>query len=206
MDIASSDSGCAYAGRCLLYVLAMAGPEDLLKVGMTSDPLQRWSAFHPRWFDVFDLEYSLLVETETRADAQALETTLHRRLIEHQCPVPLTMHLPAGGATEWYRGAYPAARDFVMECEAAGHVVHLQSRPWLEGAMSVARDRLAGLVQQAFEDHCCGGLSPAQLSSLRDLVDAHRSFGADIDMLLPPDIRDALGLNGRWAEWVFMDS
>ena len=79
-----------YRGRGFVYVLATAGAEDLLKIGMTHDPLERWSAFHPRWFEAFDLEHSLLVETETRRDAQALETRLHHCLAAHHCPVPLT--------------------------------------------------------------------------------------------------------------------
>lgn len=185
-----------YAGRAFLYVLAMAGPEDLLKVGMTRDPLGRWSAFHPRWFEVFDLDHSLLVETETRADAQVLETTLHRQLIDHQCPVPLTMRLAAGGSTEWYRGAYSATRHFVQECQQAGYVVHLQGRSTLAPAMQAARERLDGLVRQAFEDHCSGWLSPAQLQGIRDLVDAHHAFGADIDSLVSPLIRERLDLRG----------
>jgi hypothetical protein len=184
----------AYAGRCFLYILAMAGPEDLLKVGLTGNPLQRWSAFHPRWFEVFDLDHSLLVETETRDDAQALETMLHRRLVDHQCPIPLTMRLAAGGATEWYRGGYSAARHFALEREQAGYVVHLQSRPWLEQAMVVTRYELASMVQQAFEDQCSGVLSPMQLTAIRNLVDSQRSFGADIDLLIPEGIRNELGL------------
>ena len=93
-----------YRGRAFLYVLVTAGPEDLLKVGLTHNPLQRWSSFHPRWFEAFDLDHSLLIETETRADAQAVETSLHRHLVAQQCPMPLTMFASAGGATEWYRG------------------------------------------------------------------------------------------------------
>ena len=185
----------AYSGRCFLYVLAMAGPEDLLKVGMTGDPLARWSAFHPRWFEVFDIDHSLLVETETRADAQALETHLHRCLVDHQCPVPLTMRLAAGGATEWYRGAYSAARQFVGEQDQAGYVVHMQSRPWLDQAMAVARFNLASIVQQGFEDQCSAFLSQAQLTAIRNLVDGQRAFGADIERLIPADVLNELGLH-----------
>jgi hypothetical protein len=109
-------TGSSYRGRGFLYVLVATGPEDLLKVGMTHDPLGRWSSFHPRWFQAFDLDHTMLVETETRADAQALETALHRSLRGHGCPVPLTMRSAAGGVTEWYRGAYAAARRFVADC------------------------------------------------------------------------------------------
>ena len=187
-------SEAAYAGRCFLYVLAMSGPEDLLKVGMTHDPLARWSAFHPRWFEVFDLDHSLLVETETREDAQAIETTLHRHLSAHQCPVPLTMRLAAGGVTEWYRGAYSAARHFALEREQMGYRVHRRARSWLVPHMALASEQIPSVVHQAFEDHCSGFLSATQLDSIRNLLDAHRSFDADIDALVLPGLATELGL------------
>lgn len=184
----------SYSGRCFLYVLAVAGPEDVLKVGMTGDPLGRWSAFHPRWFEIHDLDHSLLVETETRADARALETTLHRLLAEHRCPMPLNVRMGAGGATEWYRGAYPTARNFALEREREGYIVHHQAWSWLGPAMATEREKLPGLLHQAFEDRCSGLLSAAQLDAIRHLTDAHQAFGADIDSLIPASVRKELGL------------
>lgn len=70
-----------YSGRGFMYVAMCSGPEEMIKVGLSHDPLARWSAFHPRWFEAFDLDHSLLIETETRRDAQELETALHRRLV-----------------------------------------------------------------------------------------------------------------------------
>lgn len=183
-----------YSGRGFLYVLALAGQEDLLKVGMTRDPLSRWSMFHPRWFEVFDLDHSLLVETETRADAQSLETTLHRALLEHQCPMPLTMSQRAGGSTEWYRGAYSAARDFVLRMEQTGYMIHVHAREWLGPAMATAAENMFSQVHHAYEDFCSGWLSSARLNEVRAAVDAQRTFGADIDALIPADIRHALDL------------
>lgn len=189
-----ADAGLRYAGRGFLYVLAATGPDDLLKVGMTRDPLHRWSAFHPRWFEAFDLDGSLLVETETRADAQALETALHRTLIEHACPAPLTFRVAAGGETEWYRGAYATARMFVDDCERTGHVVHRDARAFLQPAMREQATRLSGLVHEAHALHASGCLTPEQHRAIRDLVAAHRAFGADLDTLVPDDMSDALGL------------
>lgn len=184
--------GTRYRGRGFLYVLLTSGPEDLLKVGMTHDPLERWASFHPRWFEVFDLDNSLLVETETRADAQALETSLHRMLAMHRCPMPLTMWAAAGGATEWYRGAHAPARQFVLDREQQGYVIHRRARDWLAPAMSEALARLDGIVRQAFEEHCAGTLSPARLEGVRALVGAHQEFGVDIDSLLPREISEEL--------------
>src|SRR5687768_17791798 len=68
--------------------------------------------FRSRWFEAFDLEHSLLVETETRADAQALETALHRRLVEHACPAPLT-----------FRAAYDRSEEHTSELQSRLHLV-----------------------------------------------------------------------------------
>lgn len=184
-----------YRGRAFLYVLVASGPEDLLKVGMTHDPLARWSAFHPRWFEAFDLEHSLLVETETRQDAQALETQLHRALAAHHCPMPITMRGQAGGGTEWYRGAYAAARRFVASRQAEGFVTHLAASAWLKAAMHQQQDRLEGLLHQAHVDHAAGWLSPAQHQAMRDLVDAHLTLDPQIAARLSADALEALGIS-----------
>jgi hypothetical protein len=191
-----ADDEYRYAGRGFLYVLVATGPDDLLKVGLTHAPLPRWSAFHPRWFEAFDLDATLLVETETRADAQALETALHRRLVEHACPAPLTFRTAAGGETEWFRGAYDVARAFVDERERAGHVVHRDAYRVLAPAMREQATKLAGLIHEAHGLHASGWLAPAQRAAIRDLVDAHRAFGADLDALVPASVREDLGLYG----------
>ncbi|PNS09499.1 GIY-YIG nuclease family protein [Solilutibacter silvestris] len=183
-----------YRGRAFLYILPASGPEDLLKVGMTHDPLARWSAFHPRWFEVFDLDHSLLVETETRSDAQGLETRLHRMLEAYSCPMPMTIRGQAGGATEWYRGAYAAVRRFVNEQAVQGFVVHTNAMPWLKAAMLQQQSRLDGLLRQAYADHTAGWLSPAQHRALQDLIDAHRCMDPDVSAHLSADILDALGI------------
>ena len=183
-----------YAGRAFVYALCLEGQEDLLKVGMTRDPLVRWSSFHPRWFETFDLEHSLLVETEARADAQALETRLHRALAQHRCPAPLTMRQQAGGETEWYRGAEPAIRSQVEELRLQGYVVHAAAKPWLVAAMRQRQDTIAGLVLQAHADHCAGWLTPAQRRSLRDLLDAHRALDPDCAEAWPRELLEDMGL------------
>lgn len=183
-----------YAGRGFIYVLVASGPEDVLKVGMTHDPLARWSSFHPRWFQAFDLDRSMLVETETRADAQSLETSLHRRLAEHRCPMPLTMFAGAGGVTEWYRGAYATANGFVLACGEQGHVVHLEARTSLARTIADALARLDGVVRQAFENQCAGLLTATQLDRVHALVDSHRAFGVHIDDMFSPEIRRELRL------------
>ena len=192
-DPASAGAPGDYRGRAFLYVLPAAGPEDLLKVGMSHDPLARWSAFHPRWFEAFDIERSLLVETETRRDARALETALHRMLAAHRCPMPMTMRGQAGGVGEWYRGAAAIVDAFVEAQSARGYVVHRSAMPWLGARMREQQARLEGLLRQACEDQAAGWLAPAQRRALQDLFDAHRHFDPGCAAGLPRDVLDALG-------------
>ncbi len=170
-----------YVGRAFLYVLRLEGAEDVLKVGLSRDPLARWSSFHPRWFEAFDLDRSVLVETESRKDAQALETRLHRMLAIHGCPMPLTVRVQAGGGSEWYRGAWPVVREFVDDLDGLGYVVHGSATPWLAAALGGRRDSFAGLVQQAYSDDSAGWLAPAQRNALQDLLDAHRALDPGFD-------------------------
>jgi hypothetical protein len=183
-------------GPAFLYVLRMSGAEDLLKVGLTADPVARWSGFHRRWFEAFDLERTLLVETETRGDAQRLETALHRTLKAYGCPVPLTMRAFAGGATEWYRGASAAAREFVARCEADGFTVHMDARPHVAGRLGAQRHVVASVLDQAVRNDRDGVLTPEEIEAVRDLADAHRAFGFDLSDMLPADALAILRLDG----------
>lgn len=183
-----------YRGRAFVYVLAASGPEDLAKVGITHDPLERWSSFHPRWFEAFDLDHSLLIETETRADAQALETRLHRQLEAHNCPMPLTMRLQVGGFTEWYRGAYAQLRRFAAGCRKEGYIVHDVATDWLRAPMRVQQANLWALLEKTHMDHCAGWLSDAQHKAVRDLLDAHRIFDEDLIDRLDQTVLRSLGL------------
>ena len=167
-------------GLGFVYVAVCSGPEDLLKVGLSHDPVARWFAFHRRWFEAFDLDQSLLIQTETRRDAQALESALHRLLRDHNCPAPMTMRCQFGGGTEWYRGACRGALAFAQAAEHQGHVLHAPARAWFAHAMQRRADALAGLLDLATRDMASGAMTPAQCDALDDLVDAHRAFDEDI--------------------------
>ncbi|GAA5007282.1 GIY-YIG nuclease family protein [Pseudoluteimonas lycopersici] len=182
-----------YAGRAFLYVLRLSGPEDILKVGISQNPFMRWPAFHPRWFEAFDLEHSLLVETETRSDAQCIETQMHRTLNSHRCPVPMTMRQQAGGETEWYRGAYSAIRRIMEELTAQGYVVHNTATPWLAAVMREQQDTLVGLIHQAHSDARAGWLTSMQRQALFDLLDAHRALDPGVATAWPAELLADLG-------------
>lgn len=178
--------------RAYLYLLALSGPEDLLKIGLTRDPLARWSAFHPRWFEEFDLERSQLVETETRSEAQALETRLHRSLRMHACPMPLTLRRAAGGETEWYRGADAPAQAFIRALAEQGFTVHAEARTVITAKMHAAREGLHALLQHAYTLHLDGMLGDDTRTSMRNWLDAHRAFGTQIEDFVPSEYIDAL--------------
>ena len=179
-------------GRAFVYIAACSGPEDILKVGMSVDPLARWSAFHRRWFEAFDLDHSLLVECETRRDAQRMETTLHRLLREHNCPPPLTMRECFGGATEWYRGAHAQVLAFAQEAAAHGHVLHAPATAWFGAALRGRLDALAGVLDQARRDAGDGLLTPAQREAVRDLVDTFATFDEDVRERFAVELRALL--------------
>lgn len=71
------------AGRCHLYVLPCAW-EDILKLGHAGDPLVRMQALHPRYFDFFDLDRAIVVETDTVREARDLELQLGRTVKLHK--------------------------------------------------------------------------------------------------------------------------
>lgn len=171
--------------RAWVYVLLTDGQEDLLKVGLTREPLERWSAFHPRWYEVFDLRHSLLVACESRRDAQHLETALHRALAEQRCPIPLNIRAAAAGASEWYRGAYVRTRRFAEACEAQGHHVHWDARAVLAPAMDAQAERLHELLLEGHRGLLDGWLHPAQCRALVDLADGHGYFDAAFPSRLP---------------------
>lgn len=181
--------------RAWLYVLPAAGHEDLLKVGLTREPLARWSAFHPRWYEAFDLGHTLLVGCESRRDAQRLETALHRALAELRCPAPLSIRAAAGGAREWYRGAYPRVCRFVDDCALRGHPVERDTAAFLATGMRAQAERLDALLREAHAGLMDGWLRPAQCRAVVDLVDGHCRFDPALAARLPQpawtDLRQA---------------
>ena len=174
------------SGPCFLYV-APSAYEDQLKLGFSRDPLVRLQSLHPRWFEAFDLDRALLVETETVRDARALELKLRRQLVAHNAPAPLTVRQQAGGHTEWYRGAYEQLRDAVIALEAAGHTVHVPARAWFRDALLGRVDLLYSWTEAVLTPDELDGLvahSPAQ-RVVRDALDACAQLGIELQPLLP---------------------
>jgi hypothetical protein len=181
----------AAAGPSFLYVLPCFG-EDLLKLGMSRDPLDRFQTLHPRWFDFFDLEAARLVETDSVREARALETRLRRALRAHNAPAPLLVSTAAGGHTEWFRGALDTLERETDALRDAGLRVHAPARPWLRQALEARGSVLfhwSAQMLAAIDPDFAPALSsrpPTGLErTLRDALDAHDQFGIDVEPLVP---------------------
>lgn len=178
-------------GACFLYVLPCAY-EDLLKLGFSRQPLERMQALHPRYYEFFDLDRALLVETDTVRDARDLELRFGHALPAHAAPSPLTVRREAAGHTEWYRGAYERLVDEVRQLGVDGHVVHAPLRPWLRTQLEHRAhglyDWAAALLDSLNGEP--GQLDAPELAGLRrrvaDALDAYVAIGLDPGDYLPP--------------------
>ena len=153
-------------GRCFAYVFPCAW-EDHCKIGFSTDPLGRISALHQRWFDFFDLEGGMLVEAESIRDARDLELELRAGLGGYNAPAPMTIRVPAGGHTEWFRGVSGLLH---------GRIEALASRGYRAYPLRSV-DELEGLL----------GATAAQ-RRVRDVLDAFQALDIDVEPLLAPAV------------------
>jgi hypothetical protein len=178
----------ALDGRCFAYVFPCAW-EDYGKIGFSRDPLARIGALHHRWFEFFDLDAGMLIETETQRDARDVELALRRPLKAHRAPAPLTVQDKAGGRTEWVRGANDLLRPAVQVLAEGGHRIH-PLRAWLATAMLARADGLfdwsAAVLPE--EPVARDALSVRAQVLLRDALDAHVALGIDLEGRVPPHV------------------
>lgn len=184
-------------GRCFLYV-APCHWEDLLKIGHSRDPLGRFQAFHPRWYDLFDPDRAWFVELDHVREASAIELSLRRALAEHNAPAPLTVRREAAGQGEWFRGAEGAVEAARRQLEAEGHLLHAPARQWLRAGLLARMDQLhawtaAMLDVDALEAPVAA--TPAS-RAVRDALDAYAAFGIDMAGAVPPEVARWRGLDG----------
>jgi hypothetical protein len=176
-------------GPAAVYVLPHRG-EAFLKLGFSRDPLARMQSLHPRYFDFFDIERSILIETPRVNDARNIETALKRRFAEHRAPAPLDIRHEAGGESEWYRGAYEAIAENLDEYEAMGYIV-------LRGARARFAERLTLQTSQMFEwavlqwramNEGDAFVVARATRALTDALDAYRWFEIDVAGAVPPEV------------------
>jgi len=178
----------ATGGRCFVYVLPCAW-EDHCKIGFSRDPLWRLQQLHRRWYEFFDIDHALLVETETVRDARDLELELRRPLAEHNAPAPLTVRREAAGHTEWFRGVAAQVESAVDGLRERGHVVH-PLRDWLRPALAARSDLLFSWTRaQLSPDELEGLAGPTPVQRMvRDELDAYPALGIELEPLLPEDV------------------
>lgn len=181
----------ASVGRSFVYVFPCRG-EDILKLGFSRDPLDRLQSLHQRYFDFFDLDAAVLIETDTVREARAIELAQGRALKLHSAPAPLLVSRTAGGHTEWYRGALPALVAAAAAMEAQGYRVHRHVRGWLRERTA----ERAGVIHhwslrmlEAIElEHSTGATPrlPTRLEwTLRNALDACEAVGLPVATVAP---------------------
>jgi len=121
----------ANRGSTYVYVLPCR-EEDLLKVGFSRNPVERFRTLHARFFEFFDLERGLLIHADHLRDARRIERSLIKAFPDYQAPAPLVVPDAAAGYTEWYRGASPLVTQLARSlCSEMGFTLYEPLRPWL---------------------------------------------------------------------------
>ncbi|MGY3038781.1 hypothetical protein ACVWWQ_000368 [Rhodanobacter sp. TND4EL1] len=182
-------------GRTWVYLLPCRD-EDILKIGFSSDPLQRMHALHRRYFDFFDLDRALLIESEHLRDARRIERTLIERFADYRAPAPLVVRQAAAGHTEWFRGvaaeADAMARDIALK---EGWTVHAPLTLWLQGLFRERADtfydwssRLMDSIEYERFNLPPGAQAPDTARALRNLLDACTAVDLDVADLVPEQV------------------
>lgn len=181
----------ASRAQAFVYVLPCPG-EDLLKLGHSRNPLARMRQLHPRFYEFFDTELALAVETQTVREAHTLELRLARPLREHRAPAPLTVNPAAGGHTEWYRGAYAALAAAADELQKQGHTVYRPLQPWLRERLQAQAELLYAWTQLLSPQELEGRGSAARASvaqrRVADVLDAFVALDLDLARWLPAPV------------------
>ncbi len=181
------------SGRSFVYLLPCR-ESDLVKIGYSRTPLQRFHTLHARWFDYFDLDAGALVELERVAEARRLERALLVRYAARRAIAPFAVPKSAAGHTEWHAGVHDDALAHARSlCAEGGLALHAPLRGWLRAELGARLDRLhdwslAMLEQAEYErfnaiDAPGGAGAPAR--ALRDALDACAALGLPLEAVLP---------------------
>jgi T5orf172 domain len=185
----------ASRGRTYVYVLPCRD-EDILKVGFSRDPLQRLRTLHARFYDFFDLDRGLLIETDRLSDARRIERLFITTFAEYRAPAPLVVPQAAAGHTEWYRGIYPSVTTLARNvCGEEGLIMHEPLRLWLRERFGEWSELLFGWSTRMLEmieyerfnvpaDEHTGRFEKA----LGNVLDAYVALGVDTQSLVTPAV------------------
>ncbi len=186
-------------GRAYVYVLPCR-EQDLLKVGFSRDPLQRLHALQRRFFEFFDLDRALLVETDAVREARLIERTVIQRFAAARAPAPLVVRQVAGGRTEWFAGVAPDIIDVLARELAAerGHILHAPLSAWLRERFEQSRDVLYGwsahlldlVAYERFNVPASGVPDTRADRALRNALDGLAALDMKLQDLVPPPVVD----------------
>ena len=187
----------ASRGRTFVYVLPCRD-EDLLKVGFSRDPLDRFRTLHRRFFEFFDLERGLLVDTDYLRDARRIERLFITTFAEQRAPAPLVVHKAAAGYTEWFRGVSPQADALARQlCAEQGFRLHAPLTTWLYDHLAERAGWLFSWSARMFEalEYEYFNASPEAghglgERALRDTLDTCAALGMDLQALVPTEVFD----------------
>jgi hypothetical protein len=182
----------ASRGRTFVYVLPCRD-EDILKVGFSRDPLDRFRTLHRRFFEFFDLDRGLLIETDHLRDARRIERLFITTFAEHRAPAPLVIRHAAAGHTEWFRGISPLVDEIAREtCDEHGFTLHVPLSAWLRERLAERSPGLYGwsarmLEALEYEYFNVPGAAPGGHGerALRDALDTCAALGMDLPDLVP---------------------
>jgi hypothetical protein len=184
-------------GRTFVYVVPCRD-EDILKVGFSRDPLDRFRTLHRRFFEFFDLDRGLLIETDHLRDARRIERSFIATFADHRAPAPLMVREAAAGYTEWFRGVSLPAEALAREvCVDQGLALHTPLSSWLRERF-VERSALlygwSARMLEALEYEYFNVPAPARSGhgekALRDALDACAALGMEIMTLVPGKVLD----------------
>ncbi|WP_430388718.1 GIY-YIG nuclease family protein [Dyella sp. 20L07] len=186
----------ASRGRAYVYVLPCRD-EDLLKVGFSRDPMQRFRTLHRRFFEFFDLDRGLLIEVDRVAQARRIERLFLTRWADQRAQAPLVVPTSAAGHTEWYRGIDVSVTVLAHQiAEAEALVLHEPLRKWLAGQLADRTDALYDWSERVLsevlleQEHAgLSGLRPFE-RALLDTLDMCDSAGLSLDNLVPPGVQE----------------
>jgi hypothetical protein len=185
----------ASRGRTFVYVLPCRN-EDILKVGFSRDPLERMRTLHSRFFEFFDLDRALLIETDHLRDARRIERLFITCFADYQAPAPLVVPRSAAGYTEWYRGIYPMVTALARsECEQSALTMHAPLSIWLRSRFTGWGDRLfdwsARMLEMIEYEHFNVPLEERSQRGERALghvLDAYVALGIEVQQLVPRSV------------------
>lgn len=183
-------------GRAFAYLLPCRH-EDIAKIGFSRDPLIRVHTLHRRYFEFFDLDRAVLVETDKVRDARRIERRLITDFCDYHAPAPLVIPDTAGGRTEWYRGAFPDMRQALhVLAESDALQLHDPMSGWLRARIASVTERLHGWAAHMHEaiEYAQHNLPDDREAKhlqgvLCDVLDAHVALGIDVETLVPADVR-----------------